>query len=125
MTPSRTFWTDLDSLVASSTVIVDRPRGSRHPRDARHIYPLDYGYLQGTTSGDGQGIDVWLGSSGERDVTGVLSTIDLLKRDLEVKVLLGCSPAEIGEIQAFFTSLEMRCMLHVRSDDSLTQLNRR
>ncbi len=42
-------------------------------------------------SGDGQGIDVWLGSSGARGVTGVLSTIDLLKRDIEIKLLLGCS----------------------------------
>ena len=48
-------------------------------------------------------------------VTGVLSTIDLLKRDIEVKVLLGCSPAEIEEIQAFFIRLEMRFVLQVRS----------
>jgi inorganic pyrophosphatase len=115
VTTSRTFWTDVDSLVASSTIVVDRPRGSRHPRQAEHVYPLDYGYLQGTMSGDGQGIDVWLGSSGDRGVTGVLSTIDLLKRDIEVKVLLGCSPAEIEEIQAFFIRLEMRFVLQVRS----------
>jgi inorganic pyrophosphatase len=79
------------------------------------VYPLDYGYLEGTMSGDGQGIDVWLGASGDRGVTGVLSTIDLPKRDIEVKVLLGCSPAEIDAIQAFFVSLGMRFVLQVRS----------
>jgi inorganic pyrophosphatase len=26
------------------------------------IYPLDYGYLEITTSSDGGGIDVWFGS---------------------------------------------------------------
>ena len=66
-------------------------------------------------SGDGQGVDVWLGSSGDRGVTGVLSTIDLPKRDLEVKLLLGCSPSEMDEIQAFFLRLGMRFVLQVRS----------
>jgi inorganic pyrophosphatase len=80
------------------------------------VYPLAYGYLQGTMSGDGQGIDVWLGSSGERGVTGVISTIDLRKRDLEVKLLLGCSRADIAEIEAFFTRLGLRFMVQVRQD---------
>ena len=115
MTTSRTFWSDVDSLVASSAVVIDRARGSGHPRSPEHIYPLDYGYLDGTVSGDGQGIDVWLGASGERRVTAVLSTIDLLKRDIEIKLLLGCSPAEMDEIQAFFIRLGMRFVLQVRN----------
>ena len=115
MTAPPTFWTDVDSLVASSRVVIDRPLGSGHPRSPEHIYPLDYGYLDGTVSGDGQGIDVWLGSSGDRRVTAVLSTIDLGKRDIEIKLLLGCSPAEIAEIQAFFVRLGIRSVLQVRS----------
>jgi len=46
VTAPRTFWTDVDSLVASSTVVIDRARGSGHPRSPEHIYPLDYGYLE-------------------------------------------------------------------------------
>ena len=44
------FWTDVDELVNTHAVVVDRPRSSPHPRATLHTYPLDYGYLEGTTS---------------------------------------------------------------------------
>lgn len=83
-----------------SAVVIDRPRGSLHPRFPEIVYPFDYGYLKGTTAVDGGGVDVWLGSVG-RDVTGVVATIDLLKRDVELKLLLGCDSAESTQIHAF------------------------
>ena len=55
-----------------------------------YLYPLDYGYLKGTQAGDRDGIDVWIGSSLEKQVTGVVFTVDLSKRDSEMKILLGC-----------------------------------
>ncbi len=88
------FWSRLASLVAGATVVVDRPKGSAHPTIPSLIYPLDYGYLSGTLSGDGHGIDVWIGSLKRRAITGVICTIDLNKRDAEVKILLGCTLAE-------------------------------
>lgn len=59
---SKEFWLYIDQLVADSAIIVDRPQGSSHPRWPELIYLLNYGYLEGTTSGDGQGIDVGIGS---------------------------------------------------------------
>ena len=88
------FWSRLASLVAGATVVVDRPKGSAHPTIPSLIYPLDYGYLSGTQSGDGHGIDVWIGSLKRRAITGVICTVDLSKRDAEVKILLGCTLAE-------------------------------
>lgn len=95
------FWRNLDQLVAESEVIIDRPAGSRHPRYPELIYPLDYGYLEGTVSPDGGGIDVWVGSLPERTVTAALACVDLHKRDAEVKILLGCTPDEAQRILAF------------------------
>jgi inorganic pyrophosphatase len=88
------FWSRLASLVAGATIVVDRPKGSAHPTIPSLIYPLDYGYLSGTQSGDGHGIDVWIGSLKPRAITGVVCTVDLNKRDAEVKILLGCTLAE-------------------------------
>ena len=87
------FWSTLQALVASSQVVIDRPKGSAHG-SPEWIYPLDYGYLDGTMSGDGEGIDVWIGSVEPRMVTAIVCTVDPAKRDAEIKVLLGCSPAE-------------------------------
>lgn len=88
------FWQRLDELAASSELVIDRPRGSAHPNYPDFIYPFDYGYLRGTLSMDQDGIDVWAGSLPARRVTGVICTIDLMKKNAEIKVLLGCTPAE-------------------------------
>jgi inorganic pyrophosphatase len=93
MTQGR-FWSRLGSLVSGADVVVDRPKGSAHPTISSLIYPLDYGYLSSTRSGDGHGIDVWIGSLKRRAITGVICTVDLSKRDTEVKILLGCTRAE-------------------------------
>ena len=43
------------------TVIVDRPLGSRHPHFSEaEPYPVNYGYLPDTVSGDGQPVDAYL-----------------------------------------------------------------
>ncbi len=39
------FWQYLDRLVAEKPLVIDRFRGSSHPRYADRVYPLDYGYL--------------------------------------------------------------------------------
>lgn len=94
------FWRVLDELVAASNVVVDRPAGSRHPRYPEFAYPLDYGYLEGTSAADGGGIDVWVGSLPERRPTAVVCTVDGLKRDAEIKILLGCTIPEARQILA-------------------------
>lgn len=52
------FWEALDVLLAGGEIVIDRPKGSAHPRYPHMIYPLDYGYLAGSASMDGGGIDV-------------------------------------------------------------------
>ena len=40
-------------------VIIDRPLGSKHPSHD-FFYPINYGYIQGTVSGDGEEIDAYI-----------------------------------------------------------------
>lgn len=108
---SDAFWIMLERLVATSQVVVDRPKNTPHPDWDDVIYPLDYGYLAGTSSVDGAGIDVWIGSGDPGQVTGVICTVDSLKRDSEIKVLLGCTPEEMSSIQTFHTGETMACYL--------------
>ena len=88
------FWNRLDRLVANCELKIDRPKGSTHPRFAGFSYPLDYGYLEGTRSGDGDGIDVWVGTLPEKQVTGVICSVEMEQRDAELKILLSCTPQE-------------------------------
>lgn len=39
--------------------VIDRPLGSRHPQHG-FLYPLNYGYLPGVPSGDGESLDVYV-----------------------------------------------------------------
>ena len=87
------FWQSLDKLVSESEIVIDRPKGSRHPKYPDCIYPLDYGYLEGTTAMDGGGIDVWKGTGGDY-IDAIICTVDLLKRDSEIKILIGCTEEE-------------------------------
>ena len=42
------------------TVIIDRPLGSRHPRHADIVYPVNYGYIEGVMAGDGEYQDAYV-----------------------------------------------------------------
>lgn len=87
------FWKMLDSLVRDSEIVIDRPKGTVHPKYPDFVYEVDYGYLKDTSSMDGAGIDVWVGS-GEKRVDAVMCTVDCLKRDSEIKILIGCTEEE-------------------------------
>ncbi len=41
------------------TVVMDRPMGSKHPKHG-FIYPVNYGYIPNTTSGDGEELDCYV-----------------------------------------------------------------
>ncbi len=92
------FWSKLDHLVDASHLVVDRPAGTAHPCFPSFVYPLDYGYLEGTRSGDGEGVDVWVGSRPERAVTAIVCTVDLELEVAELKILVGCSEREANEM---------------------------
>lgn len=88
------FWTALDTLVKQSEIVIDRPKGSAHPRYSHFIYPVDYGYLKNTSSMDGGGIDVWVGTDPARKIDAIMCIVDLMKRDSEIKILIGCTEEE-------------------------------
>ncbi len=87
------FWNALDELVNNSEIVIDRPKGTAHPKYPNFIYRVDYGYLKDTSSMDGAGIDVWVGS-GDKTVDAIMCIVDLMKKDSEIKILIGCTEEE-------------------------------
>ena len=118
MTTDCAFWAALDTLLGLSRIVIDRPKGTAHPRFPHMIYPLDYGYLEGTSSMDGGGIDVWLGSGEEKRIDAIICTVDLMKNDAEIKLLIGCSETEKQTVLALHNDSEyMKGILIRREDD--------
>ncbi len=59
-----------DYLNKTIEVKIDRPLGSKHPKHG-YIYPVNYGYVPNTISGDGEELDCY--------VLGVFEPVDEFK----------------------------------------------
>jgi inorganic pyrophosphatase len=105
------FWEYLNQIVVNCPIVVDRPKGSIQPNYDDLVYPLDYGYLEGTTTVDCGGIDVWVGSEPHSNLKEFICTVDLNKKDVEIKLLIGCSLSEINMILDFHNQHSMRAVL--------------
>lgn len=106
------FWETLDILVKTSKHVIDRPKNSRHPK-YNFIYPVDYGYLAGTSSADGSGIDIYKGSDGNY-IDALICIVDLLKKDSEIKILIGCTEEERQAIYSLTNNSEYMKGLLIR-----------
>lgn len=72
------------------TVRIDRPLGSRHPRDAGMVYPVNYGYVPGVVGGDGAELDAYVLGVAEpvAEVSGVVIAVVLRSDDVEDKLVV-------------------------------------
>ena len=115
------FWEYLNTLVKENEIIIDRPKGTKHPRYDNIVYEFDYGYINDTKAMDGGGIDVFKGSLHNKNVDTFICTIDLVKKDVEIKVLIGCTVIEKRKIYEFLNTYKMRAIMIERKhpiDDS-------
>ena len=110
-------WRMWEEVIASNGITVDRPQGARHPNHSEIIYPMDYGYINGTTSSDGHEIDVFCGSAAtssakqpdgggsvapaRHTLQGAILTTDHRKGDREIKFLYRCTPRDIYLVNGF------------------------
>ena len=108
------FWQKLDTLYLSSKLVVDRPRNTCHYKYSNLIYPVDYGYLCDTTGSDQAPIDVFKGSEKSNLVQSVVVSADILKKDCEVKLLIGWSEEEELEILEFLNQTEFQKAVLIR-----------
>jgi len=114
------FWQKVKLLVNTSKIVVDRPKGSKHPNYPDFVYPLDYGFLENTKASDGKEVDVWMGSQDiPTTITGIICTIDMTKRDVETKILINCSPEETHLILKLMNTHNMSALLIVPPNSSI------
>ncbi len=108
------FWEIIDNMITSHKIIIDRPKGTPHPRSPQWIYEADYGYLEGTSSADGAGIDVWVGTNEAQTATALIVIVDAVKNDSEIKILIGCNEDELEKIYARHNKYESMKGLLIR-----------
>ncbi len=114
------FWQKLDTLFLSSKLVIDRPKNTCHYKYSNLIYPVDYGYLNDTNSSD-QAIDVFKGSEQSNLVQSVVISVDILKKDCEVKLLVGCSEEEEHDILEFLNQTEFQKSVLIRRGNEVPE----
>ena len=113
------FWEYLTKMVNDNEIIIDRPKGTRHPKYENMIYDVDYGYLKNTKTTDNSGIDVFKGSLHNKNVNTIMCTVDLQKNDIEIKILIGCTVIEKQKIYDFLNNSEYMKAVIIEKNVSL------
>jgi inorganic pyrophosphatase len=74
-------------------VVIDRPLGSRHPRDPELIYELNYGFVPDTMAPDGEPIDVYVLGTDEplQRCSGRVIAVVRRRNDVEDKLVIALS----------------------------------
>ncbi len=108
------FWQKLDTLYFSSSIVITQPAGSAHPQYGNLIYPINYGYLTDTLSQDESGISIYKGTLSANQVNTILVAVDILKKDIEVKLLVGCSSQDEDAILRFTNQTDFQKTVLIR-----------
>ena len=115
------FWQKLVSLFLSSKLVIDRPRNTCHYKYSNMIYPVDYGYLNDTTGSDQAPIDVFKRSEKSNLVQAVVISADILKKDCEVNLLIGCNEEEEHDILEFLNQTEFQKAVLIRRGNDVPE----
>jgi len=102
------FWQKIDTLYLSSDLVIDRPKDSVHPIYNNLIYPVDYGYLKDLHGENTDHISVYRGTLAATNVSSLVVCADILKRDIEVKLLVGCNDSEVDSILEFLNQTDFQ-----------------
>lgn len=86
---------------------IDRPLGSAHPEDANLIYPVNYGYLPGVFSGDGEELDVYLLGVDTPVKEFQARVIGIIHRHNDVEDKLVAAPEGVN-----YTAIEIKKAVH-------------
>jgi inorganic pyrophosphatase len=70
------FWKYLNEMLKDNEIIIDRPKGTSHPKYNDMVYEFDYGYIKNTKTVDGGGIDVFKGTLHNKNVNTIICTIE-------------------------------------------------
>ena len=102
------FWQKVDSLYLSGSRRLIKKKGEQHDTYKNLVYPLDYARIEDMKSVSGHGVAVYLGSDNRNKVSGLIVAADILEKELDVKVLAGCTDEEIEDVLRYLNQTEFQ-----------------
>lgn len=111
------FWQKVDTLLLSSSINVKCKKGTSHIKYPTMNYPLDFGYIGEDKNSDGS-ISFYLGSKSDECDTMIVA-VDILSKEIDVKLLIGCSEQEEDEVIRFLNHTDFQKTIIVRRGDDI------
>ncbi len=108
------FWQKIDMLLLSSDIVIDRKKNTTHPTYNNLVYPVDYGYLKDSMIDSQEHISIYVGSQANAMVEAVIVCADILKKDIEVKLVCGCTEDEENSILEFLNQTDFQKSIIIR-----------
>ena len=108
------FWQKVDALFLSSGYVITRKKGTVHPNFPNLIYPMDYGHLNDTKTTSDTEVSVYRGSLPDSKVSALVVSCDILQRELDVKMLIGCNEDDIESVLRFLNQTEYQKTVLIR-----------
>lgn len=103
---------------------IDRPMGSTHPKHADLIYPVNYGYIPGVLSGDGDELDVYLLGVDNPVKEYIARVIGIVHRHNDVEDKLVTAPEGINLTQTEIAeAIDFQEQYYESEIETMPQLN--
>ena len=113
------FWQKLDTLLLSSDLLMDKPKGSVHPTYHNLVYPVDYGHLKSNNEDITEHIGIYKGSLNSSIIESIVVCVDILKKDIEVKLLMACTKEEETSILEFLNQTDFQKTVIIKRGNSI------
>ncbi len=108
------FWMKIETLFLSGKLNLTKKKGEVHPVFKNLIYPTDYGHLGDTKSVSDEGVTVYAGSGDRNQITALAIAADILTKELDVKMLIGCTEEETDQILHFLNQTDYQKTVLIR-----------
>ena len=113
------FWQKVDTLFLSSGMNLSRKKGDVHPVFKNLIYPTDYGHISDTKSVTSEGVSVYAGSGDRNKITALVIAADILAKELDVKMLVGCTDKEVDDVLRFLNQTDLQKTVLIRGGNDI------
>ena len=112
------FWQKIDTLFLSGNLQMTKKKGEVHPTFRNLIYPVDYGKLTDTKSAE-DGVAVYAGSGDRSEITALVVAADILMKELDVKILVGCTDEETDSVLRFLNQTDYQKTVLIRRGNTI------
>lgn len=115
------FWQKIDTLYLSGTRKLIKHKGEQHDSFKNLVYPIDYARIEDMKSVSGHGVAVYLGSGNRNKVSALIVAADILEKELDVKVLAGCTEEEIHDVLTYLNQTEFQKTVLMRRGNAMPE----